>query len=144
MAARTKVLIDLNILLDVLQRREAFYPMSARVLASAETGHIEGMVAAHSLTTLFYIIRKYSNAEMARLHLAQLLLFLPIATVDQTVIEQALALPYDDFEDAVQMSAAVRAGAEYLITRDTVDFKAGPLTALQPAELLALIQDSTE
>jgi hypothetical protein len=59
--------------------------------------------------------------------------------VDGSTIEGALNLPYRDFEDAVQMMAAVQAGAQYLVTRNIRDYKAGPLPALQPAELLALV-----
>jgi predicted nucleic acid-binding protein len=125
------VLIDLNLILDVLQQREPFYLLSARVLACAETGLIEGYVAAHTLTTLFYLI--------ARVSLTELLQFLAVAAVDQDTIEQALTLPYKDFEDAVQMTSAVQVGAKYLVTRDVRDYKAGPLAVVQPAELLALI-----
>ena len=46
MASKPKVLIDLNVILDVLQKREPFYALSARVLACAETGLVEGIVAA--------------------------------------------------------------------------------------------------
>lgn len=48
-------------------------------------------------------------------------------------------LPYVDFEDAVQMMAAVQAGAQYLVTRNVQDYRASPLPVLQPAELLALL-----
>jgi hypothetical protein len=53
MAAKLRVLIDLNIILDTLQKREPFYAASARVPACAETGLVDGLVAAHTLTTLF-------------------------------------------------------------------------------------------
>ena len=102
-------------------------------------GDIDGVVAAHSWTTLFYLYARDQSAAQARVHLTELLQFLPVATVDQAVIEQALNLPYRDFEDAVQMMAAVRAGADYLLTRNMRDYKAGPLPVLQPAELLALM-----
>jgi len=139
MAATNQVLIDLNIILDVLQRREPFYQMSAGVLASIETGQVAGCVAAHSLTTLFYLLKKHLSADHARVALTELLNLVSVAAVDQSVIEQALNLPYEDFEDAVQMMAAVRAGAGYLITRNPRDYKEGPLPALMPAELLALL-----
>ena len=139
MATRHRVLIDLNLILDVLQQREPFYLLSARVLASAETGLIEGYVAAYTLTTLFYLIAKDQSPETARISLTELLQFLAVAAVDQDTIEQALTLPYKDFEDAVQMTSAVQVGAKYLVTRDVRDYKAGPLAVLQPAELLALI-----
>ena len=139
MARKLSALLDLNVILDVLQRREPFYEMSARVLAAAETGLVEGWLAAHSLTTLFYLLARYHSAEQARVALTDLLTFLSVAAVDQTVIEQALNLPYPDFEDAVQMMAAVRSGVQYVVTRDVRDYKAGPLPALQPVELLALV-----
>ena len=60
-------------------------------------------------------------------------------SVGHATIEQALNLPTSDFEDAVQMMAAVQAGARYLVTRNVQDYKAGPLPALQPVELLALV-----
>jgi predicted nucleic acid-binding protein len=139
MAARLSVLVDLNVILDVLQHRQPFYETSARLLAMAETGQIEGWVAAHSLTTLFYLYARHGSAEEARVKLGELLNILAVAAVDQKVIERALELPYQDFEDAIQMTAAVQAGAQYLITRNVPDYKAGPLPAISPAELLALL-----
>jgi len=139
MARKPKVLIDLNIILDVLQKREPFYAASARVLACAETGLVEGIVAAHTLTTLFYLVAKDQSVERARIALTELLQFLSVASVGHATIEQALNLPYGDFEDAVQMMAAVQAGAQYLVTRNVQDYKAGPLPVLRPAELLALL-----
>lgn len=135
-----KVLFDLNVVLDTLQRREPYYEDSASVLAQAEKETIKGALAAHSWTTLFYLYAKEQTADQARVRLTELLQFLSVAPVDQVVIEQALNLPYTDFEDAVQMMAAVRAGADYLVTRNVRDFKNGPLPVLQPAELSALIE----
>lgn len=139
MASKLRVLIDLNLILDMLQNREPFYAKSARVLACAESGLIEGFVAAHTITTLFYLIAKDRSTDMARVALTELLHFLSVATVDHTTIEQALNLPYNDFEDAVQMMAAVQVGAQYVVTRNTQDYKAGPLPVLQPAELLTMV-----
>jgi predicted nucleic acid-binding protein len=139
MATKLSVLIDVDVILDVLQRREPFFATSVRVLACAETGIVEGWVAAHSLTTLFYLLAKYQSADRARVTLGELLNFLSVAAVDQMVIEQALRLPYRDFEDAVQMMAAVRTGVQYLVTRNVQDYESGPLPAIQPAELLPLV-----
>ena len=139
MADNLQVLVDLNVILDVLQRREPFYEMSASVLASVEASRITGWVAAHSLTTLFYLLSKHESADRARVALTELLNLLSVAPVDHAVIEQALNLPYQDFEDAVQMMAAVRVGADYVITRNPQDYRQGPLPALLPAELLALL-----
>lgn len=135
-----RILIDLNVLVDALNRREPFFEASANVLAMVETGRIDGWIAAHSVTTLFYLIAKDTSRDMARVHLLNLLRFLKIAPVDYRTIEQALALPYRDFEDAVQMIAGVHAGVECVVTRDPADFKSGPLPTLSPIEMLALIR----
>jgi len=71
MAAKLRVLIDLNIVLDTLQRREPFYAASAGVLACAETGRVDGLVAAHTLTTLFYLMAKSQSPDQARVVLTE-------------------------------------------------------------------------
>lgn len=139
MAQKLKALFDLNIILDVLQQREPFYEISAQLLAHAETGKINGFIAPHSLTTLFYLIEKDQSAAHAKVIITGLLQVLEVATIDQSTIEQALSLPYRDFEDAVQMMAAVQCKAEYLVTRNVRDFQPAPLSVIQPSELLALI-----
>lgn len=138
MTGPIKVLFDLNIVLDVLQKRLPHFVDSAQALARAENGAIEGYLATHSWTTLFYLYARDQSADQARVRLTELLQFLAVAPVDQQVVEQALNLPYQDYEDAVQMMAAVRCGATYLVTRNVADFTAGPLPVLKPVELLAI------
>ena len=136
---KLKVLFDLNIILDVLQERAEFYEFSALLLAYAETGDLQGWVAAHSVTTLFYMIAKDKSPEQARVAITSLLQILRIAPIDQSTIEQALDLPYRDFEDAVQMIAALQIQADYLLTRNVKDYQPAPLAVVQPAELLAIL-----
>jgi len=139
MAARTKAFFDLNVILDVLQNREPFYEASAQLLAFAETGRLQGFVAPHSLTTLFYLISKDQSSAKARATITNLLQFLAVAKIDQSTIEQAMSLSYRDFEDAVQMIAAVQSKVDYFVTRNPKDFQPPMLTVIQPSELLALI-----
>lgn len=139
MADTPKILIDINILLDVLQLREPFYEASARLLALAETGRVKGYIAAHSITTLFYLIQKDQSSAQARANITSLLQILEIAPVDQNTIEQALNLDYRDFEDAVQMISALQCKAEYLITRNVSDYQPALLPVIQPVDFLGTI-----
>lgn len=139
MARKPKVMIDLNVVLDVLQEREPFYKASAALLAAVETGIIEGYLAAHSLTTLFYLIQEGKSSADARAMITNLLQFLKIATIDQSTIEQSLNLDYRDFEDAVQMIAAIQCKADYLITRNIKDYKPALLPVIQPIDFMGTL-----
>lgn len=132
-------LIDLNVLLDVLQKREPFYETSAYLLASVETGQVIGYVAAHSITTLFYLINKDRSAADARATITNLLQFIRIAPIDQSTIEQALNLDYRDYEDAVQMISAVQCKADCLVTRNPKDYQPALLPVMQPVDFLSTL-----
>ena len=139
MAAKPKVMIDLNVILDVLQKRDPFYETSAALLAAAETGDMQGYLSAHGVTTLFYLVQKGRSSSEARATITNLLQFLKISPVDQTTIEQALNLDYHDFEDAVQMMSAVQCKADYLITRNIKDYQPALLPVVQPVDFLATL-----
>jgi predicted nucleic acid-binding protein len=139
MAKKPVVLIDINILLDVLQKREPFYETSADILAAVETGQVHGYVAAQSLTTLFYLIQKGRSSADARTTITNLLQFIHIAPVDQSTIEQALNLEMRDFEDAVQMVSALQCKADFLITRNVKDYQPTLLPVLAPVDFLATL-----
>jgi predicted nucleic acid-binding protein len=139
MPDKPAVLIDLNILLDVLQKREPFFETSAALLAAVETGRIQGFVAAHSITTLFYLIQKGKSSAEARAIITNLLQFIKIAPVDQSVIEQALNLDFRDFEDAVQMISAVQCKADCLATRNPKDYQPSLLPVMQPVDFLGTL-----
>jgi predicted nucleic acid-binding protein len=136
MGHKLSVLVDINIILDVLQKREPFYQASAALLAALERGDVQGFVAAHTITTLFYLLQKGKNAAGARADITSLLQFLKIATVDQKTIEQALNLDFRDFEDAVQMICAVTSKLDFLITRNIKDYQPALIPILQPVDFL--------
>jgi predicted nucleic acid-binding protein len=139
MANKPTVLIDLNILLDVLQKREPFFETSAGLLASVETGRVRGYVAAHTVTTLFYLIQKGRSSAEARATITNLLQFIKIAPVDQSTIEQALNLDTRDFEDAVRMISAVQCKADVLVTRNVKDYQPALLPVMQPVDFLGTL-----
>ncbi len=136
MGNKPTILVDLNIILDVLQKREPFYENSARLLTHIETGVIQGYLSAHSITTLFYLFQKARSVVEAKATITNLLQIMSIAPVDQATIEQALNLDLRDFEDAVQMMAAVQCKVDCLVTRNPKDFQPGLLPVMQPVDYL--------
>ena len=130
------VFVDTNVLLDVLAHRTPFYNVAMPIWTLAETGRIEGYVAAISFTNCYYMIRKFANRTRAEE--AVRALRDTFTTVDLTaqVLNQAIDAGFDDFEDAIHFHSAIQAQAECIITRNPDDFPKFPLSILSPADFL--------
>ena len=59
--------------------------------------------------------------------------------VEKQDFHRALALPLSDFEDAVQVAAAFRIDAEYLVTRNEQDFRGASIPTATPGTILSLL-----
>jgi predicted nucleic acid-binding protein len=135
-----RILLDTNIVLDVLLDRKPYVDASAAVWATVETGVAEGMLAAHAVTTIHYLVRKeMGNARSGRTVSAILRVF-RVAAVDGVVIQEALELPVSDFEDAVTAAAARLAGCGYIVSRDPRGFRGSPIPSLTPEAVMPLLQ----
>lgn len=137
--AKLSILLDANIVMDVFTRRQPFLPASSGVWAAVESGRVQGMVAAHTVTTLFYLVERHTSSQQATQAISDLLRVFNIAPVDQSTLLHALALGWHDFEDAVQACAAAQAAADYIITRDSVGYSGSPVPTLSPADFLGII-----
>src|SRR5690606_23038459 len=68
-----RLFLDINVILDVLADREPWVEDSAAVLSLLDDGDIEGLVAAHSVTTLCYLTSKHLGHKRAVAALIDLL-----------------------------------------------------------------------
>ena len=134
----TRVLFDVNVILDVLADRDPFADASSGALGLAEQGSVEGIVAARTMTTLHYLLERDVGRAGARRALSALMGFLLVEPVDGPRLRHALALGWKDFEDAVQAVCAETAKADYLVSRDMSGFKQSTVRTVAPAELVVL------
>jgi predicted nucleic acid-binding protein len=134
------ILLDTNVVLDVLLDRKPYVDASAAAWAAVETGVSEGMLAAHAVTTIHYLIRKEIGSVKAVRTISAILSVFGIAAVDGAVIQDALQLPIADFEDAVTAAAARVAGCECIVTRDPRGFRGSPVRSLTPEAVLPLLR----
>ena len=51
------LLVDTNIVLDYLLKREPFYSDARDVMRICSTDQADGVIALHSVTTIWYILR---------------------------------------------------------------------------------------
>ena len=136
-------LIDADVVLDVLAEREPWAEHSARVLELIEAGHAEGFVAAHTVTTLHYLVEKARGSETAVGTVRHLLRLFRVVPVDQDRLLHALDLGLADFEDAVRAACAAKVAADVLVTRNVAAYGDAGVPALTPVELLAGMEDET-
>ena len=134
-----RLLIDVNILLDVLQARKPHLRESSLIWKLCETRQVEGYVPALSFANLVYIMRKEMDAKKIEETLKSLSLIFNIADLKASDLKDTADLHWDDFEDAVQSVTASRIGADYIITRNTKDFKESKIPAKTPVDLLSTL-----
>ena len=134
-----RILVDVNVILDVLLERRPYADASAAVWAAVEKGRIEGLLSAHALTTIHYLVRKEKGAAGTKRILSDILRVFGVAAVDGAVIQEALQLPCSDFEDAVTAAAARGAGCASVVTRDPKGFRGSPVQALTPEMAIQLL-----
>jgi predicted nucleic acid-binding protein len=132
-----RVLLDLNVLLDVVQRREPFYDASAKVLSRAVAGEDSGYLPGHALTTIHYIVQRFSGREPADRFVDWLLSHLEIVPQDKSQFIRARSLPMPDFEDAAVASAAEASECDVIVSRNVADFEGAPVQVMTPEEFLA-------
>jgi predicted nucleic acid-binding protein len=130
-----RVLVDTNIVLDFLQEREPFVENAARLFKRIDAGEIEGFIAAITITNIYYIIRRVAGVVVAQDAIAQVLADLNICEVNREVLEQAIALSFRDFEDAVQYVCGVVHNVDAIVTRDTSGFVGAEIPVVLPEEL---------
>lgn len=134
-----KVLIDTNVILDVLCKRQDFFEDSSKVMKYCEVNKIDGVISALSIPNIIYIMRKELDAEKTKDIIEKLQLIFTVADLKSDDIKKALSLNFDDFEDALQSACASRIKADYIVTRNIRDFKNSRITAIKPSELLERI-----
>ena len=127
-----RVLVDTNVILDVLRDRAPHAKASTAVWAAIETGLAEGLLAAHAITTIHYLIRKEQGAAKAGRTISEMLRVFAVAMIDGGVIQQALQMSWPEFEDSVTAAAAQIAGCDLIVTRDPKGFRNSPIPVMTP------------
>ncbi len=129
-----RLLIDINVVLDVALQRPGT-PASARVLAMCGRQH-EGWLAWHSIATLAYLIERQESKIPARDFIQGLMTWADVAKTGKAEVMAALDLPMSDYEDALQVAAAMACGAQFIVTRNERDFKKSPVPGMNPETFL--------
>lgn len=135
-----RILLDTNILIDYISKRELFFDDANKIITLCANEKINGCIAAHSVMDALYIIRKEYSLEERRRILTKLIMIVDIIGIDKHNILTALNNEsFTDIEDCLQMECAKEYKADYIVTRNIQDFKNSPIQPILPSEFIKLI-----
>jgi len=134
-----KIFVDTNLFIDILLDREPFSAASAKVYRLCENDMIDGYIAPITINNIYYICRKAKRIETVKELLFEISTVFTIASMNSASVRKANSLSMNNYEDALQYTMAMQNGCEYLVTRNTKDYKELPgIRVLEPEVLLSL------
>lgn len=132
-----KIMIDTNVVLDCMLDRKPFSEDAEMVLEQCVRGKHNGCILSSTVTDIFYIARKtMRNLHNIYLLMDDLMEDMLLIGVQNGDIMDALDRRESDFEDCLMSVCAERAGCDYIVTRNTKDFKNSKVPAITPREFL--------
>ncbi len=132
-----KLLIDTNVVLDVLIKRDIFYDSSRAILKLCEDRKIQGFITASSITDIFYLVRKaLKNVDETYKIIATLLDILGILSVTSKDVQKAFLARANDFEDCLMAECAKSNKCSGIVTRNYKDFLTFGINIYSPEDVL--------
>ena len=131
------VLIDTNVILDYVLKREPFAQDALACIEKLFSQKAKAWLTASTVTDIYYVTRRaLHDAAAAKSVIAKLLNAFQIAGVDRTDCIHALDADKSDYEDALVSVCAKKVKAECIITQNTKHFSRSTVPAVKPADFL--------
>ena len=127
------ILIDTNVIMNFITGRDDPYRSACeRLMELCAQGRFVGYVAFHSLSTVWYVVRKRKSESEARFWLDQI--------CNLMVVEAVNNRSFKDFEDCLQDECAVSVNANFIVTCNVKDFKCAKTEAITPDALVSILE----
>jgi len=135
-----RVFIDSDVILDLLCKREPFYPDAAELFTLGDLGTIELVTTSVVFANVFYILRKALGIDKAKELLRKLRILVGIVPVCEKTVDLAVNSKFSDFEDGMQYFTARENGIKVLLTRNTKDYREKDVVVQTPKQYLKTIK----
>jgi len=134
----SRLLIDTNIVIDLLSKRDEFYDDAADLFSRADKKEIQLTISSLTFANTNYILSKLKSAKEARKILRKFKVLVELLSLDDKITELALSDDnFPDFEDGLQYYSAIENKIEIIITRNKKNFKNSKIPVLTAKEYLA-------
>ena len=127
-----RVLVDTNVLLDYLLWREPYADDAREIIVACKQKRIAGCIAAHTVSNMFFILRKTYSVSERRNILKDICKLFEVEGIDRTKVLQALN--NEDFEDCLQMECAKTFRADCIVSRNIADFSNSEVECITPED----------
>jgi predicted nucleic acid-binding protein len=134
-----KLLIDTNVILDMILKREPFYKDAIDVLELVKQDGVQEYVSASAVTDIYYIAyRTLRDRKQVLQLMKELFVIVNVAGVTQQEIQKALELTWNDFEDSVQYAVALLQEMDGIVSRNAKDYEDTEIQVLAPKEAIKM------
>jgi predicted nucleic acid-binding protein len=134
------LLIDTNIVLDLLAKREPYYADAARLFSLADKENIKLSVNALTFANTNYILSKLLSVLEARDVLGKFRVLVSVLPLNDKIIDLALNdSNFPDFEDGLQYYTALENNQNFIISRDLKGFRKSVIPVMTAEQFCATI-----
>ena len=134
-----KIFVDTDIVLDLLSGRLPHFNYAAELFSLADENSIKLYVSSLTFANINYILSRQLSAVQVRKMLLKFKTIITVLSVNDKIIELALASDFHDFEDAIQYNTAIENGINILLTRNLKDFKKAEISILTAQQFIKTI-----
>jgi predicted nucleic acid-binding protein len=132
-----RLLIDTNIVLDLLAKREEFYTEAAQLFSLADVGFLTLTTSSLTFANTHYILSKIRSKSEAKEVIRKFKVLIETLALNDKILDLALNEDdFSDFEDAIQYYTAIENKIDIIITRNIKDFKNSSIPAMTAKEFL--------
>ena len=132
-----KLLLDTNIVIDLLAKREPGYSFAAQIFSLGDKRQLQLGVSALTIANTNYILLKLISPDEVKSILRQFKLLVNVLPLEDKVINLALNdKEFKDFEDGLQYFTAIENSQDIIITRNLKDFKNSKIPVMTADQFL--------
>ncbi len=138
------IFVDSDIILDLIAKRDPFYTAAAKFFTYIDKSDFSAVTSPVVISNIFYILQKLKGRDFALKNIRKLRVLLGIITIDEKIIDLALASDIKDFEDAIQLYTAKQNNIEFLITRNVKDYSDKDINIMTAEEFNKIVESAAD
>lgn len=133
-----KILVDTNIVLDLLAKREEFLTEAQELFTLSDQNKVKLYVSALTFANTYYILSQKLKLNDTRSVLRRFKVLVKVLPLNEKIINLSLDSEFKDFEDAIQYYTGIENNIDIILTRNLKDFKLSRIPVLTARDYLKI------